>query len=108
TQITGTQKVTLTATSVTDPTKSGTATITLSIAIDVGVGAPASLVQQFIQAYYRNGFSFLVTLPPLGNVKKLGTTGYVQEFGDAKISGLKLGLVTISPTVNTTNPDDGP
>jgi len=105
--ISGTQKVTVTATSISDASKTGTATITLATAVDVGVGAPPSLVQQFVQAYYRNGFNFLVTLPPLGNVKKLGTTGYVQEFSDLKTSGLKDALATISPTVNTTNPDTG-
>jgi uncharacterized protein (TIGR03437 family) len=98
--ISATIKVTVTATLISDNTKTGTATITLSTVVDVGVGAPANLVQQFITSYYRNGFSFLVSLPPLGNVKKLGTTGYVQEFSDAaKTSGVKLALATISPTV---------
>jgi len=104
--VSGSQTVTVTATLVADASKSGTAKITLSTVVDVGVGAPPSLVEQFVTAYYRNGFSFLVSLPPLGNVKKLGTTGYVQEFSDAnKTSGVKLALATLSPTVNTTQPD---
>ncbi|SPE30735.1 Ig domain protein, group 2 domain protein [Candidatus Sulfopaludibacter sp. SbA6] len=101
--ITATQKVTVTAASISDSSKTGTATVTLATAIDVGLGGPASLVQEFVQAFYRNGFNLLVTLPPLGNVKKLGTTGYVQEFSDAQTSGLKDALATISPTVNTTS-----
>jgi len=105
--ITGTQKITVTATSIADSSKTGTATISLQVAIDVGLGAPTSLVQQFIAAYYRNGFNFLVSLPPAGNVKKLGSTGYVQEFNDLKTSGLKDALVTISSTVNTTDPNTG-
>lgn len=98
-QITSTVKVTVTAALLSNPNVTGTATITLSTLVDVGIGAPASLVQQFITAYYRNGFSLLVSLPPLGNVKALGTTGYVQEFSDAaKDAGVKLALATISPT----------
>lgn len=98
--ITGTLTVTVTATSVVDSSKSGTAKITLTTVVDVGVGAPASLVQQFVTSYFRNGFNLLVSLPPLANVKKLGATGYVQEFSDAaKTSGVRLALVTISPTV---------
>ena len=102
--ISSSQKVTLTATSIQDSSKTGTAAITLATIVDVGAGAPASLVEQFVQAYYRNGFNLLVTLPPLGNVKRLGTAGYVQEFSDVATSGLKDALATISPTVNTTSP----
>ena len=101
--ISGTQKITVTATSVADSTKTGTATVTLATAIDVGAGAPGALVEQFVQAYYRNGFNLLVALPPLGNVKKLGTTGYVQEFSDLQTSSLKDALATASATVNTAN-----
>ncbi|MBZ5626251.1 MAG: hypothetical protein LAQ69_47340 [Acidobacteriia bacterium] len=98
--IAGTLKVTVTATSIADASKTGTATITLTTVVDVGVGAPQSLVQQFVTAFFRNGFNLLVSLPPLANVKKLGTSGYVQEFSDAaKTSGVKLALATISPTV---------
>ena len=97
--IAGTVKVTVTATSTADSSIAGTATITLSTVVDVGVGAPANLVQQFLTAYYRNGFNLLVSLPPLANVKKSGSAGYVQEFSDAaKTSGVKLALATISPT----------
>ncbi len=91
--------VTATATLTSNTSVTGTATITLSTAIDVGIGAPANLVQQFVTAFYRNGFNLLVSLPPLANVKALGATGYVQEFSDvAKTSGVKLALATISPT----------
>ena len=38
----------------------------------MGTGAPPALVQEFVNAYFRNGFNDLVSLPPLGNVKPLG------------------------------------
>ena len=93
--ISGKQTVTVTATSVADASKSGTATVTLSTTIDVGSGAPTAAIQQaFITAYYA-GFSSLVSLPPLGNVKRLGTGGLVQEFSDLnKTAGVKLALVS--------------
>ena len=99
-------KVTVTATLVTDPTKSGSTTITMNPLVDVGSGAPSPSVQQaFINAFFRNGFFNLVSLPPLGNVKRLGTTGYVQEFNDAAKSGAKLALATVSPSAPA--PTDG-
>jgi uncharacterized protein (TIGR03437 family) len=104
--ISATVTVTVTATSVADASKTGTAKITLAAVVDVGVGAPPSLVGQFVSAYFRNGFNFLTSLPPLGNVKKLGTTGYVQEFNDAnKTPNVKLALATLSSTVNPSQPD---
>ncbi len=92
-------KVTVTATAAADTSKSATATITLSPVLDVGTGAPtATLQNQFFNSYFRNGFNNLVSLPPLGNVKTLGTGGYVQEFNDAAKSGAKLALATASPS----------
>jgi uncharacterized protein (TIGR03437 family) len=52
--------------------------------VDVGSGAPTPAIQQlFVEAWARNAFNTLVALPPLGNVKKFGATGYVQEFSEA-------------------------
>src|SRR5207249_4556216 len=52
--------------------------------IDVGTGAPNSAITiAYQQAFFRNGFVNLVSLPPLGNVKAFGSTGLVQEFADA-------------------------
>ena len=95
-------KVTVTATSVADPGKSATASITLSHATGVGEGAPnVALGSQFVLAFSRNGFSGMVSLPPLGPVKALGSTGYVQEFADANnTAGVKLALATASTTVD--------
>jgi uncharacterized protein with LGFP repeats len=91
--------VTVTARSAADTTKSATASVTLSHLIGVGEGAPNStLVFQFESAFSRNGFSSMVTLPPLGTVKALGTSGYVQEFA-ALSGGGKLALATVSSTV---------
>lgn len=51
---------------------------------DVGSGAPTEAIREsFVNAYFRNGFFNLVSLPPLADVKKLGTQGLVQEFADA-------------------------
>ena len=95
-------RVTVTATSAADPTKSAIASVTLSHMIGIGEGAPNwPLQEQFLIAYYRNGFNNLVSLPPLGAVKALGT-GYVQEFPDANnTSGVKYALATASATVDS-------
>ena len=51
-------KVTVTATSVSDPTKSSTATISLGALLDVGAGAPTSTLQTaFILAFNRLGMA---------------------------------------------------
>lgn len=90
------QKITVTATSVADTNKSGTATISLNAIVHIGDGAPTlALTGLFQQAYQRGAFPSSTSLPPLGNVKALGSTGYVQEFPDANnTSGVKLALVT--------------
>ena len=60
--------------------------------IDVGSGAPTPAIQQlFVQAWARNAFNLQVALPPLGNVKKFGSTGYAQEFSQAFIEAEPLG-----------------
>ena len=63
--------------------------------VDIGSGAPNEAIRQrFVNAYSRGFFSGMVSLPPIADVKKLGTTGYVQEFNDAnKTSGVKLAIV---------------
>ena len=101
--VSASQRVTVTATSAADTTKSATASVTLSHLTGIGDGAPNwPLQEQFLDAYYRNGFSNLVSLPPLGNVKAMGT-GYVQEFADANNTpGVKLALATASSTVDST------
>ena len=66
--------------------------------VDIGSGAPSEAIRQrFVNAYSRGFFSGMVSLPPIADVKKLGTTGYVQEFNDAnKTSGVKLAIVKAS------------
>jgi uncharacterized protein (TIGR03437 family) len=97
--------VTLTGTLLQDPSKTAKATISLTVLTDVGHGAPTLAIQElFVTNWSRGGFNNMVSVPPLGDVKRLGTTGYVQEFSDAnKTSGVKWALVL--PTVPTpTNP----
>lgn len=105
--ISASQKVTLTAVSQTDSTKSATATITLNVTIDVGTGAPTSALQsQFVQAYNRNGFAGMVSLPPTGNVTTFGSSGYIQLFQDAnKDAGVTYALASLSPTISSTQAD---
>lgn len=60
---------------------------------EVGQGAPAGIAQQFVQAYFRNGFNSLVSSTPASAVRTFGTGGYLQEFNDAKNSSVKYALV---------------
>jgi uncharacterized protein (TIGR03437 family) len=61
--------------------------------VDVGSGAPNDTVRQsFISAFFRGLFPSLVKLPPIADVRRLGTTGYVQEFNELNGSG-KLALI---------------
>ncbi len=73
---------------------------------DVGTGAPTdSIRRSFLAAYFRNTFYVQLSLPPIANVKKFGTTGLIQEFNDAaKDSGVKLALVKAN---TNTQPGDG-
>lgn len=105
--VTVSTKVTVTATAAADSSKTATATVTISPVIDVGTGAPTAAMQlQFITSYFRGSFINLTSLPPIANVKRLGTTGYVQEFNDPqKTAGVKLALATISPA--SPNGNDG-
>lgn len=60
----------------------------------VGGGAPnASISESFVQAYYQNGFSSLVSATPDNNVSAYGPTGYYQQFSLASSSTTKLALV---------------
>ena len=67
---------------------------------DVGTGSPNGAISAaFLQSYYRNGFANLVSLPPINNVQKLGTGGYIQEFNDAnKTTGVKYALILPNTT----------
>src|SRR5262249_1735366 len=98
-------RITVTVTSLQDFSKTASTTITLTPLVDVGVGAPTPSMQQaFINAFFRNGFNNQVTLPPAGNVTRLGSTGYIQVFNGV-VSGTKLALATVSPSAPA--PGDG-
>ncbi|MEO8130897.1 MAG: hypothetical protein ABI822_27615 [Bryobacteraceae bacterium] len=62
---------------------------------DVGSGAPSdAIARSFVAAYFRSLFYTQLSLPPLSDVKKFGTTGLVQEFADAaKTTGVKFALI---------------
>jgi uncharacterized protein (TIGR03437 family) len=76
---------------------------------DVGTGAPSAGIQaSFINAFYRNNFNSLVSLPPLGEVKRIGPAGLVQEFADVnKTAGVKYALVRADNTPPKVVTDNG-
>lgn len=102
--LTAVTKVTVTATSVSDPTKSGTAAVTVTPLISIGDGAPTQTMQFVFQTVFRrNDFVSVVVLPPIGLVKAFGTGGYVQEFTDAADSTTKDAIVTGAASVGGLN-----
>ena len=78
----------------------------LCLAVEVGSGAPSEgLTQKFVNAFFRNGFAYLVTLPPVANVQRFGSTGLIQEFREAGGGNGRLALVKANQT--TALPTDG-
>ena len=78
----------------------------LCLAVDVGSGAPSEgLTQKFVNAFFRNGFAYLVTLPPVNNVQRFGSTGLIQEFREAGGGNGRLALVKANQTLAL--PTDG-
>ncbi|MFN7921619.1 MAG: hypothetical protein U0Q16_16075 [Bryobacteraceae bacterium] len=71
---------------------------------DVGSGPiNAGVRAEFLRAFFRNGFNSLVALPPLGDVRKYGSTGLVQEFSDAaKTQNVKYALIKANAVDNGT------
>src|SRR6187200_697053 len=78
--------------------------------IDVGTGSSSLdpvISQQFVNAFFRNNFSNLVSTPPVGLVRTFGGTGFIQEFNDAaKTAGVRLALV--KPTTSTVSIEGTP
>ncbi len=76
--------------------------------LDVGSGAPNDAVHySFGAAYFRNRFYAQLSLPPLGEVKKFGATGLVQEFADAaKTTGVKFALIKPNIAVQANDGSD--
>ena len=63
----------------------------------VGDGAPTDGIKLAFQfGFTRGNFSSLAALPPVGPVRKLGTTGLVQEFAGASDSSARYALVRAS------------
>lgn len=50
---------------------------------EVGQGAPVAVEQRFLNAYFRNRFNALTSLPAIANARAFGGTGFIQEFPDA-------------------------
>lgn len=70
---------------------------------DVGSGVIDPVIrQQFVSAYFRNGFAYLVSTPPVADVRNFGSTGLIQEFNDAaRTSGVRLALIKSTRTTVT-------
>ncbi len=77
---------------------------------EIGSGPVSETIRrEFLRSFYRGSFQNLTSLPPLGDVKRLGSTGLVQEFADAaKTAGVKYALVransldtSVQPGVDT-------
>ncbi|HYZ86934.1 MAG TPA: hypothetical protein VE621_21130 [Bryobacteraceae bacterium] len=71
--------------------------------IDVGTGSPDEGVRgSFVNAFFRKLFYTLVSMPPIGEVRRLGATGYVQEFNDAaRTPGVRLALIKPNGSIIT-------
>jgi len=84
-------------------------------AIDVGSGAPTEgLTQRFQSNFFRNGFAYLVSLPPVNNVTRFGSTGLIQEFNSKDSTPGATGsantgprLALIKSNMSTALPTDG-
>ncbi|MBL8226858.1 MAG: Ig-like domain-containing protein [Bryobacterales bacterium] len=62
---------------------------------EVGQGAPLAVEQRFLNAFFRNRFNALTSLPAIANARTFGGTGYIQEFPDASGDrGNRFALVT--------------
>lgn len=76
---------------------------------EVGSGAPSDAVRrQFEEAFLRRGFNLLVSLPPLGNVRRYGSTGLIQEFRGADDTSARLALIKPTTSATVTPTGDGP
>lgn len=52
--------------------------------VDIGSGPVSETIRrEFLRSYYRGQFQTLTTLPPVGEVRRFGSTGLVQEFNAA-------------------------
>lgn len=62
---------------------------------EIGSGPVSETIRrEFLRSYYRGSFQNVTSLPPLGDVRKLGSTGLVQEYPDAaKTNNVKYALV---------------
>ena len=79
-----------------------------STPVDVGSGSIDPVIrEQFINAFFRNGFSGLVTTPPVADVRRYGTTGLIQEFNPLVGTGGRLALVKANTSTTLINGQTG-
>src|SRR5262249_54456350 len=92
------------------------AAICVPATIDVGSGAPSpGLTSRFQNAFFRNGFAYLVQLPPVNNVQRFGSTGLIQVFNAVGSTSTGSGanvtpgpqLALVKANMTTALPTDG-
>ena len=68
----------------------------------IGDGSPNDGIRMGFQtAFTRGRFSNLAVLPPLSNVRKMGPTGLVQEFGDVTLGASRKHALVLPNTAGT-------
>lgn len=76
--------------------------------VEVGSGNIDPVIrQQFVNAFFRNSFSNLVTTPPIGDVRRFGPTGLIQEFNPLTGTGGRLALVKADTSTTLVNEQTG-
>ncbi|OYW09412.1 MAG: hypothetical protein B7X34_06810, partial [Acidobacteriia bacterium 12-62-4] len=63
--------------------------------------------QQFVNAFFRNGFSNQVTTPPVADVRRFGPTGLIQEFNPLIGGGGRLALVKANTSTTIVDEQTG-
>src|SRR5262245_35058051 len=76
--------------------------LTLSAqSVEPGTGAPTEFLRsQFVSAFNRGAFPRLAALPPVGAVRRFGSTGLIQEFNDSTRASGRLALVRATSTAD--------
>lgn len=79
-----------------------------STPVDVGSGNIDPVIrQQFVNAFFRNTFSNLVTTPPVADVRRFGPTGLIQEFNPLTGNGGRLALVKANTSTTIVDQQTG-
>ena len=76
--------------------------------VDVGSGSIDPVIrEQFVNAFFRNGFSGQVATPPVADVRRFGATGLIQEFNPLVGTGGRLALVKANTSTQLVGGETG-